>query len=254
MTDTARKDASLTQEEAAQIRLGSMSDAGLARRDLHVEDAVLERRSVRAFLPTPVPQAALRRILEIARWAPSGSNIQPWKMHVLTGAALERFSAALLAAIRGGEPRQMEYNYYMPKWREPYLARRRDCGFGLYAANGVAREDMAGRTRVGERNYEFFGAPVGMLFWIPADLGHGSWLDYGMFIHTITLVARAYGLATIAQGALGECPQVAHRMFGMGDDFKLIGGISIGFADPDDPVNRFQPGRIDVNEFTTWLE
>jgi len=254
MNDTARPDAGLTQEAAAELRLGMLTDPGLPRRALHVEEAVLERRSARAFLPTEIPRSALRRILEVARWAPSGSNIQPWKVHVLTGDALARFSAALLAAMHNGEPRKMEYDYYMPKWREPYLARRRECGFGLYAANGVRREDMAGRTRVQERNYVFFGAPAGMLFWIPSDLGHGSWLDYGMFIHTITLVARAYGLATIAQGALGECPHVAHRMFGVGDDFKLIGGLSIGYADPNDPVNRFQPSRIDIDEFTTWLE
>jgi nitroreductase len=109
-------------------------------------------------------------------------------------------------------------------------------------------------VRAQERNYVFFGAPAGMLFWIPSDLGHGSWLDYGMFIHTIVLAAYGMGLAATPQGALGECPHVAHKMFGVGDDWKLIGGLSLGWPDPDAPVNLFQPDRIAVDEFTTWLD
>lgn len=222
--------------------------------DVTVQDAILSRRSVRAFLPDPVPHDLLRRLMEIARYAPSGSNIQPWKVHVLTGNGLTRFTDAVIAAADAGEAQEMEYHYYAPEWREPFLARRRACGFGLYGALGVERKDMAARKEAFYRNYRFFGAPAGFLFWIPSDLEHGSWLDYGMFIYTIALAARDYGLSTIAQGALGEYPHVAHRMFDVGDDYKLIGGMSIGWADPDAPVNLFQPARIDVDEFTTWVD
>jgi nitroreductase len=239
---------------AAAARLAALTDPGIPRRDCHVEEALLSRRSIRAFLPRPVPEAMLRRLLEVARWAPSGSNIQPWKVHVLTGKSLTRLSEAMIAAARNGESQKMEYHYYAPQWREPFLARRRACGFGLYAAMGIARDDRAGRQRAQERNYRFFDAPAGMLFWIPSDLEHGSWMDYGMFIYTIALAARGFGLSTIAQGALGEYPHVAHAMFGVGADYKLIGGMSIGWADPDAPVNRFQPDRIDVDEFTTWMD
>lgn len=241
-------------DDAALQRRAALIDPGVAVRDCTVEDAILSRRSIRAFKPDPVPRAALRRLLEVARWAPSGSNIQPWKVHVLTGASLEAFRTALVAASRNGEPQAMEYHYYAPEWREPFLARRRACGFGLYAAMGIARDDRAGRRRAQERNYEFFGAPAGMLFWIPSDLEHGSWMDYGMFIYSIVLAARGLGLSTIAQGALGEYPHVAHGMFGIGAGHKLIGGLSIGWADPDAPVNLFQPDRIDVDEFTTWMD
>jgi nitroreductase len=221
---------------------------------ISVEDAILTRRSIRAFLPEPVPHALLRHLLDIARHAPSGSNVQPWRVHVLTGASLTRYSDALAAAERNNEPRDMEYHYYAPVWREPFLARRRDCGFGLYAAMGIERGDREGRRAALLRNYRFFDAPAGLLFWIPSDLGHGSWLDYGTFVQSISLTAQNYRLATIAQGALGEYPHVAHEMFDMGDDYTLIGGMSIGWPDPDAPVNSFQPGRIAVDEFVTWLD
>ena len=111
-------------EDAPATYRAAMTDPGLPPRDLSVEDALLSRRSVRAFLPTPVSQDTLRRLLEIARFAPSGSNIQPWRVTVLSGSSLTGYSDALIAAARAGEPRDMEYNYYAPEWREPFLARR----------------------------------------------------------------------------------------------------------------------------------
>jgi nitroreductase len=252
-TDPIEPDLFSEDEAPARYRSG-MTEPGLPRHGMTVEDAILSRRSIRAFLPDPVPKAALRRLLEVARYAPSGSNIQPWRVTVLTGAKLQEYSDALLAASRAGEPRAMEYHYYAPEWREPFLGRRRACGYGLYATMGIDRSDKQGRVSAFERNYMFFGAPAAFLFWIPSDLGHGSWLDYGMFVYAIALAAREYGLSTIAQGALGECPHVGHEMFGIGDDFTLIGGMSIGRADPNSKVNLFQPGRIDVDEFTTWYD
>ena len=254
MTNVPREQTLISADDAPAARRAAMTDPGVPRIDMHVEDAILSRRSVRAFLPDPVPRTMLRRLLEVARYAPSGSNIQPWRVTVLTGDSLTAYSDALLSAARAGEPRAMEYHYYAPEWREPYLGRRRACGFGLYSVLGIAREDRDARRAAFEENYRFFGAPAGMLFWIPGDLQHGSWLDYGMFIYTIALAARGYGLSTIAQGALGECPHVAHRMFGIGGDYTLIGGMSIGWADPDADVNLFQPARIGVDEFTTWCD
>lgn len=240
-------------ERAVTERLATMTDPGQPRADMHVEDALLSRRSIRAFLPRPVPDALMRRILESARWAPSGSNIQPWKVHVLNGDSRQRYSDALIAAERSGEKSEMEYRYYAPEWREPFLTRRRNCGFGLYGAMGIERGDRAGRHDAYIANFRFFGAKTGLLFWIPSDLEHGSWLDYGTFIQSISLAARGWGLSTIAQGALGEYPHVAHEMFGVGDDYILIGGMSIGWPDDDAPANLFQPERLDIDDFTTWL-
>lgn len=239
---------------AAAERAARMTDPGIARADMHVEDTILSRRSIRSFLPDPVPDALMRRILECARWAPSGSNIQPWKVHVLNGDSRRRYTEALIAAEASGEPSRMEYHYYAPEWREPFLSRRRDCGFGLYGAMGIERGDREGRHAAYIGNFEFFGAATGLLFWIPSDLEHGSWLDYGTFIQSISLAARGWGLATIAQGALGEFPQVAHAMFDVGDDYKLIGGMSIGWPDEAAPVNLFQPERLEIDAFTTWLD
>ena len=241
-------------DEALRDRVPHMTDPGVGRADMHAEDALLSRRSIRAFRHEPVPRDLMRRILEAARWAPSGSNIQPWKVHVLNGESRQRYTDALLAAEKNGEPRDMEYNYYAPEWREPFLARRRACGFGLYGAMGIERDDRQGRHDAFTANFKFFGAATGLLFWIPSDLEHGSWLDYGTFIQSISIAARGWGLSTIAQGALGEFPHVAHKMFGVDDDFTLIGGMSIGWADEDAPVNLFQPERLNVDDFTTWLD
>ncbi len=243
----------LTADEAAAARREGMTDPGSPRLEMHVEDAILSRRSVRAFRPDPVPDDLMRRILECARWAPSGSNIQPWQVHVLNGETRRRYTEEMIAAEASGEPGPMEYHYYAPEWREPFLSRRRACGFGLYGAMGIGRDDRAGRKAAYLRNFDFFGAGTGLLFWIARDLEHGSWLDYGTFIHSISLSARGWGLSTIAQGALGEFPQVAPRMFGIGDDRILIGGMSIGWPDENAPANLFQPERLDIDEFTTWL-
>ena len=155
-------------------RLPEMTDPGMQRSDMHVEDAIISRRSIRAFKPDPVPEPLMRRILEAARWAPSGSNIQPWKIHVLNGDSRQKYTDALIAAEERGDDSGMEYNYYAPEWEEPFLARRRACGFGLYGAMGVTREDREGRRQAFLSNYKFFGAGTGMLFWIRSTLEHGS--------------------------------------------------------------------------------
>lgn len=239
---------------ALKQRLPKMTDPGMPRSDMHVEDAIISRRSIRVFKPDPVPEVLMRRILETARWAPSGSNIQPWKIHVLNGDSRRKYTDALLTAEEHGEANEMEYNYYAPQWEEPFLARRRACGFGLYGAMGVAREDREGRRQAFRRNYKFFGAGTGILFWIRSSLEHGSWLDYGTFIQSLSVAARGWGLSTIAQGALGEYPHVAHEMFGINDDYTLIGGMSIGWPKEEAPANLFQPERLEVDEFTTWLD
>jgi nitroreductase len=240
--------------EIAKNKRSEMTDPGIPRPNTHVEDALLSRRSIRAFKNKAVPKNLIRRILECARWSPSGSNIQPWKVHVLNGDARQSYTKALLAAEKNNEPSAMEYHYYAPEWREPFLNRRRSCGFGLYKAMDIKREDRVRRHEAYLKNFKFFGASTGFLFWIPSDLEHGSWLDYGTFIQSISIAARGWGLWTIAQGALGEYPHVAHTMFNVDDDYKLVGGMSIGWPDDNAVVNSFQPERLSVDEFTIWLD
>lgn len=251
--DKANASRNLMPAAAVAAYKSDMTDPGVERAEMHVEDAILMRRSIRAFKPDPVPKPLLRRLLEAARWAPSGANIQPWEVSVLTGDALARYSDGLLREFaENPSGHKMDYAYYSPEWREPYLARRYACGFGLYEIRGIERGDRDGRRESFLENFRFFGAPAVMLFWIPKDLAMGAWLDYGMFIQNIALLAQGWELAAIAQGALGQHSDVARGITGMSKDHILLCGMSVGWPDLKNAVNAYQPGREPVDGFTTW--
>lgn len=216
-----------------------------------VKATITSRRSIRAFLPTPVAPELIDELLQLAGTAPSGSNIQPWKVHVVSGAARDRLSAALLAAHEADEPGSREYQYYPREWRSPYIERRRETGWGLYGLLGIPKGDREATSRQMGRNYEFFGAPVALLFTIDRDLEVGSWLDYGMFLQNIMIAARGCGLHTCPQAALSNYPHIVKEHLGIGEDQVIICGISLGYADEDDPVNTFQPARIPVSDYVT---
>jgi nitroreductase len=221
---------------------------------LSVADAITGRQSIRAYRETPVPRDVLDRILSIASRAPSGSNIQPWRVWVLQGAAKERLTAALIALFEAGQTEPREYEYYPVTWREPYLARRRACGFGLYKTLGIAREDKARMQAQTGRNYAFFGAPVGLIFSIDADMEKGSWLDYGMFIQSVMLAARGEGLETCPQAAFASFPQTVHREVGIPADQVVVCGMALGYPDPSDVVNTFRTEREPLARFVTHVE
>jgi len=214
--------------------------------------AALEgRRSIRAFLPDPVPPKVVRCILTAAARAPSGSNTQPWQVHVVTGASKAALEAELLAAHQaGGAGHAAEYAYYPEKWREPYLARRRKVGWDLYGALGIGRADAARMAAQMGRNYVFFGAPVGLVFSIDRDLGRGSWLDYGFFLQGIATAARAYGLDTCAQAAFIQYHAVLQRRLDIPAEQTVVCGMALGRADPDAPENNFATERAPID---TWL-
>ncbi|MGH6611260.1 MAG: nitroreductase, partial [Burkholderiaceae bacterium] len=173
-----------------------------------VDHAIETRQSIRAFLPRPVPGSTIDEILQIAARAPSGTNTQPWKATVLTGAAKERLSAAILAVYNDPAERKQhteEYAYYPTQWVDPYLARRRKIGWDLYGLLDIGREDKAKMHAQHGRNYLFFDAPVGIIFTIDRILEQGSWLDFGMFLQNVMVAARARGLDT--------CPQAAFMQF-----------------------------------------
>jgi nitroreductase len=217
--------------------------------------AARTRRSIRAYKPDAVPRQVLRGIVELGRHAPSGSNIQPWRVHVLTGAALKRVGGAIQAAFLNDEPgHRRDYEYYTDPVFEPYLARRRACGWGLYGTLGIARGDHEKSKAYRAGNYVFFGAPAGLVFTIDRRLEKGSWLDYGMFLQTLMLAARAKGLHTCAEASIAGYPDIVRRELGLSDDWMVICGMALGYADGDAVVNTFQPERIALDDYAVFLD
>ena len=219
---------------------------------MDVFEAMATRRSLRGFLPTAIPRDTIEAILTAAARAPSGSNIQPWKVRVTQGAEKARLSAALRAAHDAGAKVPREYHYYPRQWREPYLARRRKVGWGLYALAGVARGDEAAGHAQRARNFDFFGAPVGLFFTLDRDLEQGSWLDMGMFLQNVMLAARGHGLDTCAQAAFCDHHDLVRAHLGIPDGEALVCGLSLGFADPAEPTNRLESEREPLSAFVTF--
>jgi len=219
-----------------------------------VEEAVAGRRSIRAFLPTPVARELIERVLAIAGRAPSGSNVQPWHVWVLQGAVRDAIVREAVGRYDRGEVSQREYNYYPVKWREPYLARRRACGWGLYGTLGIGREDKGRMHAQHARNFAFFDAPVGLVFSIDRDLEKGSWLDYGMFLQSIMVAARGFGLETCPQAAWLIFYDVLQRRLAIPAGQTIVCGMALGYPDPADKVNTFTPSRMPVEEFVTFVE
>lgn len=217
--------------------------------------AARTRRSVRAYRPEAVAPAVLREIVELGRHAPSGSNIQPWHVHVLTGATLRRVGTAIQTAFLNDEPgHHRDYDYYTDPVVEPYLARRRACGWGLYGTLGIGKGDHEKSKAYRAGNYTFFGAPAGLVFTIDRDLEKGSWLDYGMFLQTLMLAARARGLHTCAEASIASYPDIVRRELGLGREWVVVCGMAMGYADHDAVVNTFQPGRIALDEYAVFLD
>ncbi len=217
-----------------------------------VEEAIRSRRSIRAFLPTPVPPEHVEEILALATRAPSGNNTQPWKVYVVQGEARDALSRAVLEA-RESEPwPEREYHYTPSPLPEPYRTRSRTSGRALYELAGVPRGDREAHHAQQRRNYLFFGAPVGLFFFMDRFLLHGSWLDCGMFIQNVMLAARARGLDTCAQGAWANFHPLVRAHVGAGEEELLICGMSLGYADPVAPVNRLETEREPLERFVRW--
>ena len=221
---------------------------------LTVDDAISGRRSIRAYLDRPVPRDTIAKILAIAARAPSGTNVQPWHVFVVQGAKKSELTAELLSIAAAGSTDTREYNYYPEEWREPYLARRRACGFGLYNTLGIGRGDKGRMAEQHQRNWKFFDAPVGLFFSIDSYLEKGSWLDLGMFVQSVMLAARGEGLETCPQAAFAYQPTAVKRIVGIPANHTLVCGMSLGFEDKNDVVNSFVTDREPVENFTTWVE
>ncbi len=219
-----------------------------------IDDAISSRHSVRSFLDRPVARETIEEILEVARFAPSGTNTQPWLVYVLGGEVKKALSAEILADHEvHPEREEREYEYYPTDWFEPYLGRRRACGWGLYGSLGIERgqKDRMGEQRA--RNYTFFDAPIGMMFTIERRLTVGSWMDLGMFLQNVMLAARGHGLHTCPQAAFANYHTIIRRHLPIPDEEIVVCGMAIGYRNPDAPENVWRTDRDPVSGFTRWL-
>jgi len=218
-----------------------------------VDDAITSRRSIRAFLDTAVPRRAVEHILEVAARAPSGTNMQPWNVYVVAGDAKDRLSAEILDAYwNGAEGHKRVWKYYPDEFFEPFKTRRRTVGWALYGALGIERGETGKMKAQRARNYAFFDAPVGMIFTIDERLEIGSWLDYGMFMENVMVAARGQGLHTCSQAAFGDYHKIIRRHLGIPENQIVICGMSLGYADVNDPANSFATERAPVEEFAVF--
>jgi nitroreductase len=222
-----------------------------------VDAAITSRRSIRAFLPTPVAREDIEAILDVAARAPSGTNTQPWKVYVLTGATKEKLSNAIMDAYR--DPQRVkahaeEYNYYPVEWVSPYIDRRRKVGWDLYGLLKLTRENKAGMHAQHGRNYVFFDAPVGFIFTIDRIMQQGSWLDYGMFLQNIMVAARGRGLDTCPQAAFTQFHKIIGDVLQLPENEMVVCGMSLGLADPDRIENSLMTEREPVAGFAKFFD
>jgi len=222
--------------------------------DLDILHTIRDRRSIRAFLKTPVSKEIITNILDVARFAPSGVNTQPWHVAILGPITREKISSQIIAARDNNIPEDPDYHYYPDIWHEPYKSRRKACGLALYGALDIKMTETDKRKSQWYRNYHFFDAPIALIFYIESILCKGSWMDIGMFLQNIMLAARAYGLETCPQAALAEYPNIIRKNLDLSSDFHIVCGMAMGYPDWSHPVNQYRTSRETVDSFSSWYK
>ncbi len=220
-----------------------------------VDRVLLERRSIRAFLSDPVAREDIEQILRCAARAPSGTNTQPWMVHVLRGDSKERLSREILRIHDSPELREQhseEYPYYPDRWISPFIDRRRKVGWSLYSLLGLTRENKPGMHAQLGRNFTFFDAPVALMFTIDRVMSHGSWLDYGMFLQNIMIAAQARGLGTCAQAAFRPYHRLIAAHLKLPAHETLVCGMALGHADPAAIENTLVTERDELEAFVRF--
>lgn len=220
---------------------------------MNTVDAVASRYSCRAFLPKQVSEKTVRDIIERAARAPSGGNVQPWRVHVLSGIRLEALRDIVRARL-DELPRieGAEYDIYPRDLKEPYESRRRRAGVMLYQSLGVTREDRAGRYRQYARNFLFYDAPVGLFFSIDRGMGPPQWSDLGGFIQTVMLLARGHGLHSCAQEAWTHWHKTLPPFLGLPPEYIVFCGMALGYEDPAAPINGWRSPRAALDDFASF--
>jgi nitroreductase len=216
-----------------------------------VARVVSARKSIRSFLPNPVDKPLIQSILDVASRAPSGQNMQPWQVHVVTGATREKLCEVVTAAADAGE-RSDDYAYFPKEIQEPYLSRRRKVGYDLFSVYGIERDDLAGRKRALLRNFQFFDAPVGLFFTMRRDWGYGAWIDIGMYMMNVITLARAAGLETCCQQAWSEYGQAVRQVLDIPLSDVIVSGMAIGYADLEARENGLITDRAPLDQFVQW--
>jgi len=217
-----------------------------------VDEAIAGRRSTRRFLSEGVPKETVASLLELGAMAPSGTNVQPWKVYALSGAAKEELSRAIMKKFDDGEQEQREYDYYPKVWEEPWLSRRRKIGKSLYGVLGISKDDKEGVKRQMARNFTFFDAPVGLIFTMDRIFGLGMFMDIGMFMENVMVAARARGLDTCPQAFFADYPDTIRKRLGIGQNEIIVCGMALGYADPEAPENTLKADREPLETFADF--
>ncbi|WND01428.1 nitroreductase [Temperatibacter marinus] len=222
---------------------------------MNVSEAVLSRLSVRDFLDKEVDTLLLQEILEKAGRAPSGGNLQPWRLYVIKDESMKAFRKEVDIMFEGANPSQQRPAHlaYPVNLKEPYKTNRYKCGMDLYAKLGIERGDRMKRLEQFRRNFDFFGAPVGLMFYIDKQMEYIQWNDVGIYMQTIMLLLREAGLDSCAQGAWSQFPDLVSRFVGAPEHLMLVSGMSVGYRNPEAEVNRLVTDRESSSVITTFV-
>lgn len=232
--------------------MSAVPESAAARPDAALEDWLRARHSCRAFLPEPVPRATTERILTLAQRTASWCNCQPWQVTVVSGDGARRLSQALLR--RAEQPGFIPDFPFPREYRGDYLARRRESGFQLYGAVGVARGDREAYRRQELRNFQLFDAPHVAVITTDEALGEYGAIDCGGYVANFLLAAQANGVATVAQASLAMYPEVLREQLGIGADRRVVCAISFGYADTAHPANSYRTRRADLDATVRWVD
>ena len=221
---------------------------------MNVKDTIKARKSTRAFLNKPVEKEKIIRILDAARFAPSGVNTQPWSVAVVSGEKKQYLQDKMEALFRSGEKANMDYSYYPSEWFSPFKERRRECGLLMYSTLGIEREEKQRMLDQWAANYRSFDAPVTLYFFAPKGIEKGSFIDYGMFLQSVMISAIEEGLATCPQAAQAEYPELVKEVLGYDLECLLLCGISLGYEDKHALINSYRTPRESVESFTKFFD
>ena len=221
---------------------------------MDVIEAIKTRKSVRSFRKKKVPLNTVKNILKLASLSPSGSNTQPWNVHILLGDSLNKFSDEMEKEfLQNNKNLKLERLNYMKIYRSPYQERRRKVGWDLYKILNIEKGDYKKTLKFHSQNYRFFNAPVGLIFSIEKDLGWMSWLDYGMFLQNICLISRSHGLHTCPQAAWGLVYKKANKVLKLKRNYTVHCGMAIGFENQKNKINNLKTEREKVENFSKVL-
>jgi nitroreductase len=220
---------------------------------MDVATALQKRKSVRAYLDKPLTEETITKILDAARHAPSGANMQPWEVAVVSGTRKKQLDATLEQAFRDGVQPSIQYDYYPKHWTEPYKERRKACGLQMYTALEIAKEDKKRQADQWAANFRAFDAPTVLFFFLDASLSTGSYIDCGLFMQSVMLSATEQGVGSCPQAALAEYADIVKEELGIDNTKVLVAGMAMGYEDETAAVNSYRTPREEVGNFTLFF-